>query len=96
MEGELGEDRDAWCLLVVGCTPSNLGPLAGPSGVLEIVNGAVSGETISFQIVGTPANRRVTVTYTGRLSGGEIELTGQLLGDRPQRTGSRHLATSAR
>src|SRR6266581_2665382 len=53
------------------------GSIAGPNGVLEIVNGAVSGETISFQIVGAPANRRVTVTYTGKLGGDEIELTGR-------------------
>src|SRR5258708_21274716 len=53
------------------------GSLSGPNGVLEIVNGAVSGEIISFQIVGAPANRRVTVTYSGKLSGDEIELTGR-------------------
>ncbi|MGD0049020.1 MAG: erythromycin esterase family protein [Bryobacteraceae bacterium] len=51
------------------------GSLSGPNGKLEIVNGSIAADTISFETVLQLEGRTITVSYTGRISGDAIELT---------------------
>ena len=51
------------------------GFLSGPNGKLEIVNGTIVGDAISFESVVQLDRRTITISYTGRIEGDEIHLT---------------------
>ena len=50
------------------------GSLSGPNGKLDIVNGSISANTISFETV-TKVNGSAIALFTGQVNGDAIELT---------------------
>jgi erythromycin esterase len=56
------------------------GSFAGPNGKIEIRNGSVAGETVSFETVMTLQGRSMTTRFTGRVVNGELVLTGEMPG----------------
>ncbi|MGB7762283.1 MAG: erythromycin esterase family protein [Bryobacteraceae bacterium] len=53
------------------------GSMSGPNGKLEITNGSIAADTISFETVLPLEGRTIAVSYKGRISGDAIELTAQ-------------------
>lgn len=51
------------------------GCLSGPNAKLEIVNGSIAGDVVSFDTVMTDRRRSITVSYRGRIEGKEIHFT---------------------
>jgi erythromycin esterase len=51
------------------------GSLSGPNGKLEIINGSIAADTISFETVMKLGGKEITVVYQGRVNGDAIELT---------------------